>query len=533
MASDPTTTRAAAADLPEALRLADWLQSCAESVEHINAAAELRRMHALTASAPAASSAPAVAPADQAALFDAQGFRDFVLRDMPDDTIIGSSSYWADHLTAWAKRFVKAAPTAPQAGAPADMADAYSGAREDLAIWKRRALEAERDLRAERETSARLASALNDANGPMHLGEPAPQKGAPARALIGAACAAITRRHDATKTLAELRRCSVGDLSNAAPAPQAGAESYPPSDAAALEKAMKERWLKDGSIPAIWFAQGWAAAADTAALRARGAVPSDAEPDLVWSFDDPEEGGFGPDEMADRISDDMSESEGGGVVVRVSCAKNLLSRKMRVWFEKDDEGDRVTHWEWVGSSTPAAPMSAHRPSPERYRELIEQTMNDDFHIGPTPMSAQPSDADLDALCVQISDYDDAKYFRHMARAVLARWGGAPNAPADQAYAPLPPPGRAMAQIEATLQEYGYPSNPTNAARAGFEAARRMLAAAPQPPAAPGGQDACGALVIQVEKALCAKLGIAWAPVGMSIESLIDRLAAKGQEGSAA
>jgi len=33
---------------PEALRLADWLQACAESIEQINAANELRRLHALT-----------------------------------------------------------------------------------------------------------------------------------------------------------------------------------------------------------------------------------------------------------------------------------------------------------------------------------------------------------------------------------------------------------------------------------------------------------------------------------------------------
>ncbi|MGV8294004.1 hypothetical protein ACV36C_34545, partial [Pseudomonas aeruginosa] len=44
---------------------------------------------------------------------------------------------------------------------PVDFADAYKGAREDLAIWKRRALEAERDLRAERETSSRLVATLN------------------------------------------------------------------------------------------------------------------------------------------------------------------------------------------------------------------------------------------------------------------------------------------------------------------------------------------------------------------------------------
>ncbi len=57
-----------------------------------------------------------------AALFDEQGFRDWVLRNLPDDTIIGNGAWWAEHLTAWAKRFIKAAPTAqaaPAAGAVA------------------------------------------------------------------------------------------------------------------------------------------------------------------------------------------------------------------------------------------------------------------------------------------------------------------------------------------------------------------------------------------------------------------------------
>ncbi len=48
-------------------------------------------------------------------------------------------------------------------------ADAYQGAREDLAIWKRRALEAESALRTEQEASSRLAA---EVNGPTHLGEP-------------------------------------------------------------------------------------------------------------------------------------------------------------------------------------------------------------------------------------------------------------------------------------------------------------------------------------------------------------------------
>lgn len=70
--------------------------------------------------------------------------------------------------------FIAALAAAPEAEpAPPDYADAYEGAREDLAIWKRRALVAERDLRKEREVSSRLASEINAANGPTHLGEPA------------------------------------------------------------------------------------------------------------------------------------------------------------------------------------------------------------------------------------------------------------------------------------------------------------------------------------------------------------------------
>ncbi len=53
--------------------------------------------------------------------------------------------------------------------AQAASSDAYDGAREDLSIWKRRALEAERDLRAEKETSARLVAELNAANGPTSM----------------------------------------------------------------------------------------------------------------------------------------------------------------------------------------------------------------------------------------------------------------------------------------------------------------------------------------------------------------------------
>ena len=56
------------------------------------------------------------------------------------------------------------------------LTDAYCGAREDLSIWKRRALEAEEKLRAESAASSRLVSELNAENGLTHMGEPAQKR---------------------------------------------------------------------------------------------------------------------------------------------------------------------------------------------------------------------------------------------------------------------------------------------------------------------------------------------------------------------
>jgi len=53
-----------------------------------------------------------------------------------------------------------------------DLHDAYVGAREDLAIWKRRALEAEAALREERQITDRLCNELNSMSGPTFMGEP-------------------------------------------------------------------------------------------------------------------------------------------------------------------------------------------------------------------------------------------------------------------------------------------------------------------------------------------------------------------------
>ncbi len=54
-----------------------------------------------------------------------------------------------------------------------EFGDAYQGARGDLAIWKRRALEAEGKVREQDQIIDRLGAALNEENGPSFMGEPA------------------------------------------------------------------------------------------------------------------------------------------------------------------------------------------------------------------------------------------------------------------------------------------------------------------------------------------------------------------------
>ena len=46
----------------------------------------------------------------QREVFDEDGFRAWVIRNLPDNTIIGNSAWWADHLAAWVQRFMLAAP---------------------------------------------------------------------------------------------------------------------------------------------------------------------------------------------------------------------------------------------------------------------------------------------------------------------------------------------------------------------------------------------------------------------------------------
>ena len=143
--------------------------------------------------------------------------------------------------------------TALVAPAQTTSSDAYEGAREDLSIWKRRALEAERDLRTEKATTARLVAELNANNGPTRMGEPAtqpaPQQEAQEQFIQGAAWAAAqikewmaaptftnlfdgVQNRDATRVIADWPQ-HINELAEIAapqPSPAAQGDAVPESE---------------------------------------------------------------------------------------------------------------------------------------------------------------------------------------------------------------------------------------------------------------------------------------------------------------
>jgi hypothetical protein len=67
-----------------------------------------------------------------------------------------------------------------------DFKDAYRGARGELAIWKKRALEAEAKVREQDLIIERLGDALNEENGPTYMGEPRIQQRTDVRPAVSA-----------------------------------------------------------------------------------------------------------------------------------------------------------------------------------------------------------------------------------------------------------------------------------------------------------------------------------------------------------
>lgn len=93
------------------------------------------------------------------------------------------------------------------------------------------------------------------------------------------------------------------------------------------------------------------------------------------------------------------------------------------------------------------------------------------------------------MCGQETDFDPDAMVQNACYALCGPATGsvlpadAQPAPSEPAVPALPHPGspEASAMLDSLLSEYGWPANPKNAARAGYEAARRLMAA-PQPPA---------------------------------------------------
>lgn len=105
----------------------------------------------------------------------------------PDDVCLVSC--WGSTQEQYIEQFrealtvIQARAALAQPSPAGEYGDAYQGAREDLAIWKRRALEAEQALREEKILTERLGNALNDENGPTFMGEPKLEQPSPAPEL--------------------------------------------------------------------------------------------------------------------------------------------------------------------------------------------------------------------------------------------------------------------------------------------------------------------------------------------------------------
>ena len=132
-----------------------------------------------------------------------------------------------------------AAPTTQVAPQPLahDMRNAYVGAREDLAIWKRRALVAERDLRTERETISSLVAELNAANGPTHMGDAARLELARLRSLATHPAAPVAQG-DAWRDL-------LWQIADALECTPCTADEVLPKVLTIAEEAARYRWLRD------------------------------------------------------------------------------------------------------------------------------------------------------------------------------------------------------------------------------------------------------------------------------------------------
>lgn len=114
--AEPTDEEIGHVTIEQARAALDSMDDFARMKTGVDAMGPRRTLQVFIAQAEAAQAAPA--PQAKPVAFDAEGFREWVARELPDDTIIGRSAWWADHLTAWAQRFARRGTTAQAAPAP-------------------------------------------------------------------------------------------------------------------------------------------------------------------------------------------------------------------------------------------------------------------------------------------------------------------------------------------------------------------------------------------------------------------------------
>lgn len=88
---------------------------------------------------------------------------------------MNNREFRSDLQEIWLSRFSKSYPVEEPAPVAAvqDFGDPCQGARDDLSIWKRRALKSEAKVREQDQIIDRLGEVINAENGPTHMGEPA------------------------------------------------------------------------------------------------------------------------------------------------------------------------------------------------------------------------------------------------------------------------------------------------------------------------------------------------------------------------
>lgn len=390
--------------------------------------------------------------------------------------------------------------------------DAYEGCREDLLDWKRRALKAEAALRDEQETTSNLVRALREeVQGSTFMGEPVLPK-REAQPAQEARAEPITPR-DRTESVYEEERIEAAFWRFDARRKGYGQWKDSPMSERDAFKAEIRNALGSEKIRAEMrlVARGWRRASPQEKQEARAEPLTEAQIDAAREL-----------AMSDGAITASLEEVGaawlmdeGDEMCQAKAIRHAVATAVRAAKPAADIVGYVSRWGgkcrdcadengvcpnsglpcggaqkaiehvikalqygvqhgFIVSPLAAAP-SAQRATPPNQPPVAQR-------LEPNPQSAHEADqAEAAPQERQVSNLRQPAASPTAAARVLASSPGDHTAAQEARAEPLPMPGspEASAMMDSLLSEYGWPANPKNAARAGYEAARRLLAASPQ------------------------------------------------------